>query len=494
MSAVEERLRDTLAQHAGPPTGGQMPTILRNRVRRRRAVLAGSALMLTAAAVVGIVVLSQTIPRAGRSGNGSAVASSTLGDVPATWPRLEIDAAVAWVPSVTDDATVVDGPTPLVAGTADGNAFTLYGYTALEHGERVQCLGFVGFAPPGTPLSDAVDVGACAGASAPIPEAADLDMIGGGSSVGMPIEANFGFVSERVRGIGVWGGGDSGEFSVALLDGLDGWKLAPFLFIPSDDAGPVTVYAAGRQPVATADPCPASDVAGSCRAEVRQLAPAGVGPAPTSGPAGWPTVTLGGDFEPYVDHVQDQQGTLDPGVIGEKHVVEYGTVNGIPWSLTGFAAAGGDWTGSAGPDGSPGPVGELFLGAQGSMGGAGISLYSTQPWSPNDLGASGVAFGDAELSGYAGVISSNVASVELRPEDGDAVSVTLVETVQASRRAIASASIAASSPTPIMSDERLVRRKCVPRKNSPGAETDSPSRWIGNPVASNAPRTSIHSP
>ena len=427
MSALEDRLRETLTRHAGPPAATSMPSVVRGRVHRRRGVVAGTALALLAAGVVAVLLVAQTIPRADHGDVGRPAASTRLGDAGSTWPVVEIDPSVAWVPSMAGDSTVIDGPTPLVAGTADGNAFTLYGYTTLERGEQIPCVGFAGFAPPGTPLSEAPDVGACADATALIPEAVDLDMMGGGASADAPFEANFGFVSERVSRIGVWGGGNhGGEVSVTLLDGLDGWTLSPFLFIPSSDAGPVTVYADGRQALATAGPCPPSDVLGACRAEVRQLAPAGVSGPATSGPDGWPTVTLGGDFEPYVDHVVSQDGAVDPGVVGEKHVVAYGTVNGIPWSLTGFAASGGDWAGAEQPDGTPGAAGELFLGALGSMGGSSFSL-SVAPSHPDDLRAAGVAFGDAALTGYAGIVSPRVASVELRPDGGDPIDVTLVD-------------------------------------------------------------------
>lgn len=42
----------------------------------------------------------------------------------------------------------------------------------------------------------------------------------------------------------------------------------------------------------------------------------------SEGSAGeWPEVSYGGDFTPYVDHVIDMEGVLDPGVVGKKHVV-----------------------------------------------------------------------------------------------------------------------------------------------------------------------------
>jgi hypothetical protein len=49
------------------------------------------------------------------------------------------------------------------------------------------------------------------------------------------------------------------------------------------------------------------------------------------------------------------------------------------------------------------------------------------------------------------------------------------------------ATIAASSPTPISSDDFRFRRKWTPRKYSPGAAVDSPSTCRGKPRSSNAP-------
>ena len=127
----------------------------------------------------------------------------------------------------------------------------------------------------------------------------------------------------------------------------------------------------------------------------------------SEGSAGeWPEVSYGGDFTPYVDHWIDMQGVLDPDVVGKKHVVAYGAVQGIPWSLTGFM--------STDHSDEPIPVGELFLGLGGQFGGSGLRFSGPQ------FGVSGTGFGSVGLTAYAGIIGESVAAVEFRPASGQA--------------------------------------------------------------------------
>jgi hypothetical protein len=127
----------------------------------------------------------------------------------------------------------------------------------------------------------------------------------------------------------------------------------------------------------------------------------------------WPEVSYGGDFTPYVDHVIDLEGVLDPDVVGKKHVVAYGTVQGIPWSLTGFM--------STDHSNDPIPVGELFLGRGGLFGGSGLRFSGPQ------FGVSGTGFGSVGLTAYAGIVGESVAAVEFRPASGDARPIRLFE-------------------------------------------------------------------
>ena len=139
-------------------------------------------------------------------------------------------------------------------------------------------------------------------------------------------------------------------------------------------------------------------------------------------PGAWPVVANGGDVVPYIDHGVDVQGVLDPGVIGKKIPVAWGKVQWTPWTLTAFMVRGGDWEAHGGPDGSPGPAGELMLGPDGQFGGGGLSFYNTIPWLPRDLGLSSMAFGSGPLTVHLGVVDGSVKVVQFRFEDGTEIS------------------------------------------------------------------------
>jgi hypothetical protein len=169
----------------------------------------------------------------------------------------------------------------------------------------------------------------------------------------------------------------------------------------------VTLTAAEGTPeglVASQDPAPGTSVNAGATVTI----------VISEGSAGeWPEVSYGGDFTPYVDHVIDIEGVLDPDVVGKKHVVAYGTVQGIPWSLTGFM--------STDHSDDPIPVGELFLGRGGRFGGSGLRFSGPQ------FGVSGTGFGSVGLTAYAGIVGESVAAVEFRPASDEARPIRLFE-------------------------------------------------------------------
>jgi hypothetical protein len=409
-----------------------MPKGTARSVRLRELAFAGGVAVAIVLMILATLTVFRTLPHGDRNnphvaGDGYA---SPLEDVPPGWPAVEVsDPAFAYIPNLASDPDVLDGPVVLASGSVDGSAFTFYAFTARRGNRTTECLGFAGFATPGESAGTAPDVQTCAYDPA-VPENGDLALVGAGSAERPDLQANFGFVSRRVERIYVWGGEGLGMFEIPVLDGLEGWNASPYLFVPSVDAGPIEVEGGQTsQPLARADVCHGSEISGSCRTDVQQLVPVGTDVDGRSlEPGAWPEVTTGGEFTPYVDHVMSADGVLDAGVVGEKVVIAYGTVQGIPWSLAAFNVRdGGGWTGNGGPDGEPGPAGELFLGAGGTFGGGGLALYATTPWQPDDLGVSGFGFGAAGVSGYAGVMSTRVDRVEVHLTEGEVRTVPLVD-------------------------------------------------------------------
>ncbi|MGZ4129637.1 MAG: hypothetical protein ACXVPR_02260, partial [Actinomycetota bacterium] len=87
----------------------------------------------------------------------------------------------------------------------------------------------------------------------------------------------------------------------------------------------------------------------------------------------------------------------------------YGTVQGAPWSLVAYNVRDND-----APSGLN-PMSQLFITG---VGGGGSALYETDPWQPNDLGAS---HGLGESRGFddlTGVASTRVTAVRLELTDG----------------------------------------------------------------------------
>jgi hypothetical protein len=383
------------------------------RVRAREAAFVAAIAIVTAIALVAGGAVLRMLPDGSDRSLPSDGYPSPLEEVPPGWPAVEIsDPREAYLPSVGGD-DVTDGPVVLASGTVDGSGFTLYAYSVGRGDDLVECLGFVGFATQGEPVATAPDATTCADVPA-VPERQDVAFIGSGSALRPALEANFGFASERVGPVFVWGGGEYGMFRMPTLKGLRGWDVDAFFFVPSADAGPMEVYAKGGPAsiqLAHADICHGSSVSGTCRSEVHQDMPVGSPtdvPLPLE-PGAWPTVTYGGEFEPYIDHEMDLRGVVDPGVVGEKVAIAYGTVQGAPWSLVAYNMRDAD-----APDGLN-PYCELSVTG---AGGGGCALFETTPWQPNDLGAS---HGWAQPGGFddlSGVVSSRVATVRLELSDG----------------------------------------------------------------------------
>jgi hypothetical protein len=428
MSRTEDRIREALAERAGlPPTTTMAPSV-RRRVRLRQAGLAAALGSVAALAIAFAVFAYGTAltPRPDPTSTFDPAAdgyTSPLEDVPPQWPAVDIrDPASAYVPSPNGEPNVTEGPVVLASGTVKGSSFTLYAYTLGRGADATPCLGFVGFAPAGQNTKAAPEAGTCANDPA-VPQRQDVAFIGAGAA-GVPgLEANFGFVSDRVDDIYVWGGGHLGMFEIPRLPRLDGWEASPFFFVPAPNAGPLEVSTrvnGGVVPLAHADICLPADVSGTCRTTVRQdlpiSSPVDV-PLPLAA-GGWPRVTHGGDFEPYVDHEANVDGVVDPGVIGEKTVIAYGTVQGAPWSLVAYNIR------YPGAPGDVSPANDLFV--TGVGGSSGATLFETTPWSPNDL-AAGRMHGDGEgFDSIDGIVSMRVDAVRLELSDGTVQDVMLI--------------------------------------------------------------------
>lgn len=428
MSLTEDRIREALVERAGSPLVTTMPPSVQRRVRLRQAGLAAvlGAVASLAAAVAVIAYGTALAPRPDSASTFDPAAdgyTSPLEDVPLRWPRVDIqDPTRAYVPSLAGDGDVAEGPVVLASGTVEGASFTLYAYTLGHGADATPCLGFVGFAPPGTPTESSPDMGTCANAPA-VPQRQDVAFIGGGAAEMPGLEANLGFVSDRVDVIYVWGGGRLGMFEIPRLPQLDGWNVSPFFFVPAPDAGPLEVSArrnGGVVPLAHANICGPLDVSGTCWTKVYQDLPiSSPVDVPLPLPAGaWPSVTYGGEFEPYVDHEANADGVRDPGVVGEKTVIAYGTVQKAPWSLVAYNIQ------DPGAPGDVSPASDFFIAGVG--GHAGATLFNTTRWSPNDLAAGRMHGDDDRFDSVDGIVSTRVDAVRLELSDGTVHDVTLI--------------------------------------------------------------------
>jgi hypothetical protein len=427
MNDLELEVRAALRRHAGSIDVRSMPPRTGRSVRARQAGFVARIALVAAVGLIAAALVAVSLPHGSRLSPASDGFTSPLEHVPPGWPLVDVhDPRLATVP-VVDDPALRSGPQVLVSGEVEGSAFTLVAWTDIAHGRDQACLGFAGLADPGEAVSAGPSTGYCTGERDGVLQGADLALFGlQGSAPGLM--ANFGFATDRVAE--VWAAaGDQGFFQIPTIGGPSGWRATAFLFFPEPGSGSVEAYSeggfSGGTALSRADVCAVGTVAGTCRPSVDQLFPISSDPprgleAPA--PTEWPEVTYGGAFTPYVDHEANSAGVVDPGVIGQKVPVLWGTVQGVPWSLTAYDARGD----GAGPQGEPGPAGQLFLGSDGAYGGSGLGLYGTTPWQPNDLGLTGLVFGSGPLTAYAGVVSSRVSRVELRLTDGAVRDVRLV--------------------------------------------------------------------
>ena len=123
---------------------------------------------------------------------------------------------------------------------------------------------------------------------------------------------------------------------------------------------------------------------------------------------------------PYTDQVDGQEIYLET----QKHVVAFGHVSGIEWSLAAYETRP-----EAGYLG--GPCGDLFVGDMGEYGGIGFCLHTheTDPGAQFALAGFGNNWDQivGPITGYAGLVGRQVSRVELRSADGSASELTLYE-------------------------------------------------------------------
>jgi hypothetical protein len=387
-----------------------MPAGTTLRVRSRQAVTATTVALVSAASIVVIAITYGLLSRPHvdpmRIDPTADGYTSPLERVPPRWPVVDIhDPRDAIVPRSVRSATV-EHPHVLEWGTVEGVAFQLVGWNDARNGP---CLAFVPLDGLG---GDDGLARTCASATpGAVPSERDLRTAVSIVDPERHVYPALGFVSERVQTVWAWGGLRQGMFEVPILDAPARWEVRPFIVFPPTDHSTIEVEGQAHQ-LARGEACAPSGDRLSCQAVVEQSVPIGTDPSARIdlGPGEWPEVTFGGDFTPYIDHVVDSAGRLDPGVVGEKVVIAYGTVEGVPWSLTAFNVVNaGGWKGSAGPDGEPGPAGELAIGSPG--GGSGSALYGSTPWRPQHL-SGGVLSWDT-VAALHGVVSPRVASLRL---------------------------------------------------------------------------------
>lgn len=129
-------------------------------------------------------------------------------------------------------------------------------------------------------------------------------------------------------------------------------------------------------------------------------------------PEPWPEVVVGGSEQPFIEASAGADGVDLP-----KQVVSYGTVSGVPWSLTGFWSDGGDSYSDA-----PGACAELFLGAEGEGGGTAICAEPVQKDAPSSsILRMSVLFSGANpgFVAYFGMVPSGAAQIQVRLSSGD---------------------------------------------------------------------------
>jgi hypothetical protein len=108
-------------------------------------------------------------------------------------------------------------------------------------------------------------------------------------------------------------------------------------------------------------------------------------------------------------------------LLTQKHVVSFGHVSNIEWSLAAYDTQ--PYSGDQFAHFLGGQCGDLMLGDQGEYGGISFCLHTAETASDSSFAMAG--FGNASdqnvgpITGYAGLVGSQVATVELRLADGD---------------------------------------------------------------------------
>ncbi len=149
--------------------------------------------------------------------------------------------------------------------------------------------------------------------------------------------------------------------------------------------------------------------------------------APVSEPTATEDSTAHGttSSEPYTEQVTGQEAYL----LTQKHVVAFGHVSGIEWSLAGYDTRA--YSGITFPAFLGGSCGDLMVGDQGEYGGIEFCLHTDETTADTAFAMAG--FGNdldrnAEpITGYAGLVGGRVASVELRMSDGTTTELPLYD-------------------------------------------------------------------
>jgi hypothetical protein len=128
---------------------------------------------------------------------------------------------------------------------------------------------------------------------------------------------------------------------------------------------------------------------------------------------------------PYTEQVDGQEVYL----LTQKHPVAVGHVNGVEWSLAAYdtrAYSGDKFATFLG-----GACGDLMVGDQGEYGGITFCLHTGETASDATLAMAGFGNGldpkAGPITAYAGVVSAQVATVELRLSDGTTRELTLYD-------------------------------------------------------------------
>lgn len=278
MNDLETLVRESLRARAGEPGPRAMPPGTLRRVHRREAGFGVGVLSLVAIAVVAAAALLRSLPlgdgqdtTAPPSG-GFVGPSHPLEALPEGWPRIRVgDPREAYI-SPADSDDVAGQKEVIVSGTVEGSDFSFVGFTAARRGLEYEgsCLDFAG--PASAPGREATSGGVQTVCAEVVPTRSDLELIGFGNGDRPDLEANYGFVSERVARLVVVLD-DGSVVEVPILRGLDGWDVRVFLFFPPQGQGGLLVaYDADGRALARAPLCENTGVSGGCRG-FEQLVP-----------------------------------------------------------------------------------------------------------------------------------------------------------------------------------------------------------------------------